>query len=724
MFDQVSSVFFDEANELLDNLEGYLLTLETEPENQEVISAVFRAMHTIKGSSGMFGFDEISKFTHKMENTFDMVRNGIVPVTPQLINLTLKARDHIRSMLGAEITPEIQNASQFIIEELNSCVAPYQNQDSQGSASSQNANQTQNANAPSAQEITTQIGLKTEAPSAQSEAPQTTWRISFVPSETIMQNGTRPELLIKELCEMGTATVVTFQDKIPELSKTKPEACYLYWDIILTTSKSENDIKDVFIFVDDESKIKIEQIKDTGIHKKIGEILISRKLVTEDELTKVIEEQKKVGDLLVQKNVISEQQVQSALAEQSHLSKLNKEKETPSQPAQPVVANQTIRVSSQKLDQLVDLVGELVTFNARLSSIAGEIKNSSLSTLSELGEHLIFSLRDTSMEMRMLPIGTIFSRFRRLVHDLAGQLGKNIDLITEGAETELDKTVIEKLNDPLVHLIRNSCDHGIESPEKRAQLGKNATGTVKLSAKHAGAFVLITISDDGGGLNKEAIFNKAVERGLVKANDELPDQQIYDLIFQPGFSTSKAVTAVSGRGVGMDVVKRDIDSLGGSVSVETEAGKGSSFILKIPLTLAIIEGMLVQIGDNKYVVPVSGVEECIEYEPTEESDFLCSHIVAREEYLPCINMRRYFEISGAAPEEQQVVVVNDQSSKIGIIVDTIIGNHQTVIKPIGKLFKNIEGLSGSTILGDGSVALILDIFKLSDIIRKLDAKKE
>lgn len=714
MFDQVAGVFFDEANELLDNLEGYLLTLESEPDNQEVISAVFRAMHTIKGSSGMFGFDEISKFTHKMENIFDMVRNGLVPVTPQLINLTLQARDHIRTLLGAEITPELQNASQFIIEELNRCVEPYQ---TNSETESQNS-------PPSPQELTTQIALKTETVTQEEELPQQTWRISFIPSEKIMQNGTRPELLVKELVEMGTATVVTFQDKIPVLSKLNPDNCYLYWDIILTTTKSENDIRDVFIFVDDESTIKIEKINDTGIHKKLGEILISRNLVSEEDLTRVIEEQKKVGDLLVSKNVVSQQQIDAALAEQQHLNKLNKEKEIaqntlPAQNQSPL-ANQTIRVNSLKLDQLVDLVGELVTFNARLSSMASEIRNSSLSALTELGENLIFALRDTSMDMRMLPIGTIFSRFRRLVHDLSGQLGKNIELVTEGAETELDKTVIEKLNDPLVHLIRNSCDHGIENPEKRAMLGKNATGTVKLSAKHAGAFVLITISDDGGGLNREAILNKALEKGIIKNTEQMTDQQVNELIFQPGFSTAKEVSSVSGRGVGMDVVKRDIDSLGGSISIESTPGKGSSFILKIPLTLAIIDGMMVQIGENKYVIPVSGVEECIEFEPKDNSDFLCSHIIARDEYLPCINMRKYFELEGAVPEEQQVVVVNDQNSKMGIIVDHIIGNHQTVIKPLGKLFKRIEGLSGSTILGDGTVALILDIFRLSDIIRKMD----
>lgn len=724
MFDQVAGVFFDEANELLDNLEGYLLTLETEPQNQEVISAVFRAMHTIKGSSAMFGFDEVSKFTHKMENAFDLVRNGVVPVTSELIACTLKARDQIRAMLGTEITPEIQAASEQILSELNACVEPYQKEG--GSQTPAAANSTAAQNAPSPEQLTTQIGLKTE-PQKDSSQTENTWRISFIPSETIMQNGTRPELLIKELCDMGTATVVTFADKVPPLSKIDETKCYLSWDVILTTTKTENDINDVFIFVDDACKIKIEKINFNGLHKKIGEILISRKVISEEELTKVIEEQKKVGDLLLSKNVVNEQQLQSALAEQAHLNKMTKDPATPAAPASSAIApsqNQTIRVSSQKLDQLVDLVGELVTFNARLSSMAEELKNSNLQTLTELGEHLIFSLRDTSMDMRMLPIGTIFSRFKRLVHDLSSQLGKNIDLVTEGAETELDKNVIEKLNDPLVHLIRNSCDHGVETPEKRAALGKSEKGTVTLSAKHAGAFVLITISDDGGGLDREAIYNKAVERGLIKANENLTDQQVYDMIFQPGFSTNKTVTAVSGRGVGMDVVKRDIDSLGGSVSVETKAGKGSSFILKIPLTLAIIEGMLVQIGENKYVIPVSGVEECIEYQPSEDSDFLCSHIIARDEYLPCINMRKYFEIPGVAPAEQQVVVVNDQSSKIGIIVDHIVGNHQTVIKPIGKLFKKIEGLSGSTILGDGSVALILDIFKLSDIIRKLDMKSK
>jgi two-component system chemotaxis sensor kinase CheA len=310
------------------------------------------------------------------------------------------------------------------------------------------------------------------------------------------------------------------------------------------------------------------------------------------------------------------------------------------------------------------------------------------------------------------------------VHDLSNQLGKNMELVTEGAETELDKTVIEKLNDPLIHLIRNSADHGIETPDIRRESGKPEQGIITLSAKHAGAFVLITISDDGAGLDKEGIRNKAVERGLIQASDVLSDQDLYELIFRPGFSTNKTVTSLSGRGVGMDVVRRDIGSLGGTVSVETVPGKGSSFILKIPLTLAIIDGMLVQIGKQQFVIPLTNIDECVELNGETDVDSLCSHITTRGTYLPCINMHRYFELEEPAPENSQVVIVNDNDSKIGIIVDYVVGNHQTVIKPIGELYKYIAGISGSTILGDGSIALILDILKLSQIVRKVDQDKQ
>ncbi|MCR5289566.1 MAG: chemotaxis protein CheA [Treponema sp.] len=705
MLDQLSSVFFEEANELLDNLEDYLLTLENEPQNQEVIGAIFRAMHTIKGSSGMFGFDAIQNFTHEMENAFDMVRNGIVPVTNALITLTLTARDHIRSMLGNEITPELQAAGDKIISDLHGYVSEYKSDDTQ---------------------VKEEVKKSSPAQVNQTETTGTTWRIIFRPAPSILQNGTRPELMVKELCDMGTYTVVAFTETIPTLSDLVPEECYISWDIILTTDKTENDIKDVFIFLDNDSKVTIEKINENlDTHHKIGEILIDRQKISRTELDTIVNEQKKIGQVLVEQNIISEAEVKSALAEQDHLKKMQEtvQKQRVEKNPEPPAAQQSIRVNSEKLDQLIDLVGEMVTFNARLAQMAEEEQNQQLTTLSELSERLIFALRDNAMDMRMLPIGTIFSRFRRLVHDLSNQLGKNIELITEGAETELDKTVIEKLNDPLIHLIRNSADHGIEMPDVRVERGKEAKGTVTLSAKHAGAFVLITISDDGNGLDKEAIRNKAIEKGLIQATDEITDNEIYELIFKPGFSTNKNVTSISGRGVGMDVVRRDIGSLGGTVSVETELGKGSSFILKIPLTLAIIDGMLVQIGEQQFVIPLTNIEECVELDNTESIDTLCMHITTRGEYLPCINMHTYFELEKPTPLNSQVVVVNDNDSKIGIIVDSVIGNHQTVIKPIGELYKHIIGISGATILGNGSIALILDILKLSQVVKRLEQEK-
>ncbi len=712
MLEQINEVFFEEANELLESLEGMLLSLEETPTDKEIISAIFRVMHTIKGSSGMFGFDAISKFTHEVEGAFDMVRNGIVPVTPQLINLTLASRDHILKMLKGDDSEATKEQSRLIIDAFKELTAPYRG-DTAPKAEPKTAVQ------PQSSESQQSGGLPAEK--------QTTWRISFTPSQKILCNGTRPSLIIKEIEDMGTATMVLFCQNVPLLSEYDPQLCYLSWDIILTTSHSKNDIEDAFIFLDEESSVKIERIDlSSAENRKIGEILIERKAISKQDLDEILNQQKKLGELLVEKKLISKENLQSALAEQTHIKAVSgAEKSSADKAVEQAVgtgAQQSIRVNSEKLDQLIDLVGELVTFNARLGQLSQKTNNAMLLTLSEQSERLILSLRDTAMDMRMLPIGTIFTRFRRLVHDLASDLHKNIELVTEGAETELDKTVIEKLNDPLIHMIRNSVDHGIETPEKRAAAGKNPQGTVKLVAQHAGAFVLITISDDGAGLDKERIYKKAVERGLVSAGIELPDNEIYEMIFLPGFSTSENVTSVSGRGVGMDVVKKDITSLGGTVSIETTPGKGSNFILKIPLTLAIIEGMMVQIGNADYVIPLTNVEECLEFNPVHEKDgSVCSHIEARGQFLPYINLRTYFEITDPLPASQQVVVVNDQDSKLGIVVDRVIGNHQTVIKPLGMLYKNIQGLSGATILGDGSVALILDIFKLSDVIRKTEA---
>lgn len=730
MLEQINEIFFEEASELLESLEGHLLSLEQNPDNPEIISAVFRVMHTIKGSSGMFGFDAISSFTHEVESTFDAVRNGSAPVTPQLISLTLKARDHIMDMLKGNVDKE---ESAALIQEFKDFMSAYptsnKDQGSEKKETETNTTTSEQKELPDSKQDEAPV-LQTNVESTQQIAcaEQTTWRISFTPSPDILQNGTRPSLMIKELTDMGTATVLFFTKQIPPLSEIEPTTCYVSWDIILTTCKSREEIQDVFIFLDKSSVIKIDKIDiDIEGNNRIGQILIDRKHISQSALEEILSQRKPIGQLLVEKNLISNESLQSALAEQTHIKNVAKTKNTESLQTSQLnsssqnVTQQSIRVNSEKLDQLIDLVGELVTFNARLGEFSTRENNPALMTLSEQSERLILALRDNAMDMRMLPIGTIFTRFRRLVHDLASDMHKDIELITEGAETELDKTVIEKLNDPLIHMIRNSVDHGIESKEERLAKGKPAQGIVKLIAQHVGAFVLIIISDDGAGLDKEKIYKKAIDKNLIAPGTEISDSDIYSMIFLPGFSTSEKVTAVSGRGVGMDVVKKDITALGGTISIETQQGKGTDFILKIPLTLAIIEGMLVQIGNSIFVIPLTNIQECMEFSPADgDEDKICSHIDARGEFLPYINLRRWFEIDDPLPPSQQVVIVNDQDSKLGVVVDRVIGNHQTVIKPLGALYRNVEGLSGATILGDGSVALILDIFKLSNVVKNTE----
>lgn len=697
MIDKMAEIFIDEANDLLDKLENLILELENNPEDIETIQEIFRIMHTIKGSSGMFGFDTISSFTHEVESAFNAVRNKEVKVTQELITHTLSARDYIRKLLAEPDNPSIKNESQDLIEIFKLYVK-------QNSINSK-------------QKESEQKPLEHSKHIDENNLTEATWRIHFIPASDIFKNGTKPCKLIEELQSMGKCSITPFFSKIPRLNDIEPTVCYISWEIIITTTAMEDDLKDVFIFLDSTSTIQITKISDDDDDqseppKKIGEILVERNLTTKDVINEVLSTHKTIGQVLTDSKVVSKEIMQAALAEQKHLRDLQEKK-------QQETSNQTIKVNSEKLDKLIDLVGELVTFNARLTQISQFIQTSELYTIAEQGERLILELRDTTMDMRMLPIGTIFSRFKRLVRDLSKELNKDIELITEGAETELDKTVIEKLNDPLVHLIRNSIDHGIETPAVREASGKNPQGKVTLKAEHNGAFVLITIEDDGAGLNTKAIHQKAIERGLINTNDELTDNEICDLILQPGFSTASQVTSVSGRGVGMDVVKKDVTALGGTISIVTRHKKGTKFILKLPLTLAIIEGILVKIGNGFFVIPLSNVIECLEFQRT-QSTKICSSINIRNEIIPYIDLRTFFEIDDPLPTMEQIIIVNDQDSRMGLVIDKVIGNYQTVIKPLGRLYKNTYGFSGATILGNGSVALILDIYKLSHIVKNLE----
>jgi two-component system chemotaxis sensor kinase CheA len=506
---------------------------------------------------------------------------------------------------------------------------------------------------------------------------------------------------------MGEYTVVPHLDRVPQLSQFDPEQCLIGWDVILTTKSGEQEVRDAFMFVEDRAEVIVEQIDDLsvyeeGAYKRLGEILAERGAAPRETIESTAQQQRRLGEMLVDEGV-AEDEVQSALAEQQHVQRTRER-------VQSELSTSSIRVSSEKLDNLVDLVGEIVTLQARLSSTAQETGLSSVQSIAESFERLTDELRDSTMSIRMVPLGSTFTRFRRVVRDLSQELGKEVELVTTGGDTELDKTVIDKLNDPLVHVIRNAIDHGLESPQAREEAGKSRKGTVRLSAEYAGATVIVRIVDDGRGMDRDAIAQKAVDRGVVESTSGLSEEEIFKLIFEPGFSTAENVTSVSGRGVGMDVVKREIENLGGGVRVQSRQGQGTEIALEIPLTLAIIDGLLVQLGEEYYVFPLGAVEECIELDKASEEDE--SILSNRGEALPYRRLRSLFRIAGEVPERQQIVVTSTQSGKVGFVVDKVLGDMQTVIKNLGRVFRDLDGMSGATILGDGSVALILDVQRL------------
>lgn len=695
--DRARQVFIEEALELAADLESSLLELESEPEDKELIDRIFRAMHTIKGSSSMFGYDDITRITHEAETIYDMVRSGTIQVTKDLIELTFPVLDHIKAILGKPENSEYDNKSKTdkILYSIKSFLTQYPILESGG------------------EEGHPFLRQRSSKEGSEFQEKEVTFRIRFKPARDIFLRGFNPLTLLQELCALGNAKVVAHTDFIPEIRDLDPEACYTYWDVILTTTKGINAIKDVFVFIEDDCELMIDAISeeyelDEVACKRIGDILIERGDLTVEDLGKVLEKKKRIGEMLVEEGIVESTKVDSALAEQQETKEVLLSRQKMGELA-------SIRVPSERLDRLVNLVGELVTVQARLSQTAVHRDDPDLLLISEEIDRLTEELRDSTMTIRLLPISTIFSKFRRLVRDLSSELGKEVRLLTEGGETELDKTVIERLTDPLVHLIRNCMDHGIESTDKREAAGKPHHGVIRLSALHAGTEVLIQIIDDGAGLDSKAIFSKAVERGLVSENEQLSEKDIYSFIFTPGFSTAKDVTDVSGRGVGLDVVKKVIESLRGSLDIYSREGIGTTITLKLPLTLMIIEGLLVKIGGEKYVIPLSNVEECIELT---KKDIARTHgrdiVNVREEFIPYIKLREMLSVSGNPPEIQQIVITRTDKDRIGFAVDSVIGEHQTVIKSLGSFYKDIKGISGATILGDGRVALILDI---NDLIK-------
>ncbi|MCX7025662.1 MAG: chemotaxis protein CheA [Spirochaetes bacterium] len=713
MIDKFRTAFKEEAEELLGQLENALLEIESSPEDPELINAAFRAVHTIKGSAGMFGFEAIAQFAHGFENLMDLIRNGKLSVDKEIVNLCLRARDHIKQMLGEDGKPgtELTIVSESLSAEIRA-ITELKTVEPSGKI---HADKVLPPSAGNAAEKTGAgsdgvPGNRRETDDS-SPAEEMTYRIRLTPSPEICRDGTKVLKLVQELSGLGDCTSAPNVSLIPRLSALDPEKAYCNWDFILTTSKSVESMREIFLFVEDKCELAVDRVYAADGNeavKKLGEILVDRGLVSRDTVTDALQSGKKLGEVLVENKVVTEQQLGAALAEQEHFKKVQEKR------AEPGMSAASIRVASEKLDFLVDLVGELVTLQARLSRTGAVLGDSELNSIAEQFDRLISQLRDNTMSIRMLPIGSTFNRFRRVVRDLSMDLGKDVELVTDGGETELDKTVIERLNDPLIHIIRNSLDHGIEDPKMRVSAGKQRKGTILLSAMHSGAHVLIKVSDDGAGIDVEAVRRKAVERGIVPSGQELSEQEIHQIIFQPGFSTAPTVTSVSGRGVGMDVVKREIDTLGGTVLVSSERGRGTTITLKIPLTLAIIEGLLVAVGSEHFVIPLASVEGCIEIDSSLVDGSGGRDIIQyRGELLPFIHLRRFLSVPGESPKIPQIVIVNALDSKVGFVVDQVIGDNQTVIKPLGRMYKDVDGISGATILGDGTVALIIDVNRLA-----------
>jgi len=717
-------IFKEEAYDLLGELEGALLELEQAPEDMDLVNQIFRALHTIKGSGSMFGFDDIAEFTHEVESVFDKVRNGDLSVTPTLCSLALKSRDYIKKMLDSADDDEI--------------VAPEEMQEILKGLQGVASGVVEPEDAGEEGEEGPEVAVEESLEGASVDFHK--YQITLTAKADGEVDESKLDSLFEELVKLGEFQVVTRPGDVPGEEVGKG----VYWELSLVTEALRDNVCDVFFFADADLDVEIvesgvDDVVDDEISEpveaeaetvppseerlftptvalsedfsvveteapKLGELLVESGEVTEKDIQEALKKQKPIGQILAEEGKIAPENVDKAVRKQSEVKEHEAHKKRQE-------AMSSIRVAADKLDYLVDLVGELVIVQAQIDQVVSERSDPVMTALAEELERLSDELRDSTLSIRMLPIGSSFSKFKRLVRDLSGDLSKEIGLTTSGADTELDKTVIERLADPLVHLLRNSIDHGIEQPEERIANGKPPQGMIHLSAEHSGGEVLIRITDDGRGMSSEIIREKGIERGLISKDSELSEKELLRLIFEPGFSTAKEVTNVSGRGVGMDVVKRAIDSLRGTIDIDSKLGKGTTLTIRLPLTLAIIDGLQVRVEDGFYVIPLSLVEECVELARSDveddESGQKILHI--RGEIVPYIHLREWLDIEGESPPIEQIVITGVEGSRIGIVVDTVIGEHQTVIKSLSRVYKDVKDVSGATIKGDGSIALILDV---------------
>ena len=707
----VQQTFIAESRELLRDMESALLQLEKAPQDAELINAIFRAAHTIKGSSGSINFDAIAEFTHAMESVLHLIRSGDLAIDGQLVALLLTCGDHVSSLLDCLVADDKQSAFERIRE----------------SGASLLVGLNARLGAETMPQVAADAALDPEIERiGGGTVTSGAWHISLRFGPDVLRHGLDPLSFIRYLGTLGEITAVsTVLDGIPEATLMDAESCYLGVELDFTGKVDKTTIENVFEYVREDCTVRIlpphskisdyiALINDLPEDKMgLGDLLVNSGALTRHELEDGLRLQqtfdddgrddteghgRKIGEILIDQGMVQKELVGAAL-EKQELIKRNK-----------ALESRFIRVRADKLDALINVVGELVIASASASVMAQRAVDSDMIEAASTLASLVEEVRDGALKLRMVPIGETFSRFDRLVHDLGSELGKEVELILTGTETELDKSMVERISNPLVHLVRNALDHGIEAPECRRQRGKPPRGRLQLNAYHDSGSIVIEVADDGSGLDRKKILDRAIERGLVTREMNLNDQEIARLIMEPGFSTAERVTNVSGRGTGLDVVKRNVEALRGSVSIDSIEGQGMTVALRLPLTLAIIEGFLVSVGGSAYVVPLEMVVECMELAAEERAGFRQNgYINLRGEVLPLLRLREVFEMPGEPSKRENVVVVNYGGQQAGFVVDALAGEFQAVIKPLGKLFERLAGISGSTILGTGEVALILDV---------------
>ncbi|WP_370264290.1 chemotaxis protein CheA [Limnobacter sp.] len=706
--DASRGIFFTEARQLLGEVESHVLQLEQNPTDGEVLNAAFRAAHTIKGSAGVFGLQIITHFVHDLETVLDRVRNGEIGFDADMSTLVLECRDHI-----SDLVDSIESGGSAT--EVNAQLAPTQ----QGLTTRLQAYLVDEARASVGQPTVAQ-GNASQATASDVQsgaAAARTWHVSVRLARSTLCDGFDPSPIFAYMQTFGDMQcVLPVLDKLPVFAELDPEACYLGFELRFVTDKGLPAIEDAFEFLSDESTVRClphdcsPEEWDSFAQAMPEGLARASALLEEAGFARPA----RAAAIPADKPAVAEQGPVAAAAPATQTVQAGMAKQGKATNNKAVATSQFIRVPSDKLDALINLVGELVIANAGTVEQAKQLNHTSMLESTSAVAGLIEEIRDGALGLRMVQIGETFQRFQRVVRDLSMGMGKQIQLEISGEDTELDKSVVEKIGDPLMHLVRNALDHGLETPEARTAAGKPSTGKLGLHAYHDSGHIVIEVRDDGRGLARDKILAKAIEKGIVTPEQNLSDAEVNMLIFAPGFSTADKVTDISGRGVGMDVVKKNIEALRGSVQVRSKPGHGCTFEIRLPLTLAIIDGFMIGVGGSVYVIPLSYVRECLELPPGAlgSDDRMNLHYDLRGEFLPCVRLRKVFGSTAGKPKRENIIVVSFGGVKAGIVADQLHGESQTVIKPLGNLFESNRAISGATIMGNGDVALIIDVPKL------------